>query len=362
MEYKNKAKSEYTLWVDIFKGICILLMVMGHAGSPFTTYIYLFHMPAFILISGYTYSGNKYNFIEYVKKKFFSLLVPMFLINICYILFYILLQKLGYYSYFQASEQITFSNRLKLLFFNLGTPDFGGATWFLFVLYAIEIAFKGISVISNKVKIKNLDVLISLLFYFLGWKLISKNYILPYYIDLCMYGLCYFSIGVLLGRNKAIDEYIDLKVMTILSMIVVIFFGSFYFKGQLPMNWPTRQFASLPIQFISSMAGIFLCYIISRILELSMVLGNLLKFIGQRTYSILVLHFFAFRMIFGSCIILKILDIDYLRELTPRYSSGLQWLYITIISVILSLVISRIAQINIISNYIINAKQPFRRL
>ncbi|WP_397334021.1 hypothetical protein [Paenibacillus sp. YN15] len=37
---------------------------MGHAGAPFTTYIYLFHMPAFIFISGYTYNGNKYSFFS----------------------------------------------------------------------------------------------------------------------------------------------------------------------------------------------------------------------------------------------------------------------------------------------------------
>lgn len=56
-------------WIDIFKGIAITLVVAGHAGSPINTYIYLFHMPAFIFISGYTYNGQKYTFFEYFKKK-----------------------------------------------------------------------------------------------------------------------------------------------------------------------------------------------------------------------------------------------------------------------------------------------------
>lgn len=55
-------------WVDIFKGIAITLMVAGHAGSPMNVYIYLFHMPAFIFISGYTYNGKKYNFVDYIIK------------------------------------------------------------------------------------------------------------------------------------------------------------------------------------------------------------------------------------------------------------------------------------------------------
>lgn len=48
--------------IDFAKGLAIILMVIGHAtleGGPVTRYlhvfIYTFHMPFFLIISGYSY-------------------------------------------------------------------------------------------------------------------------------------------------------------------------------------------------------------------------------------------------------------------------------------------------------------------
>lgn len=41
--------------ISIVKGICIILMVIGHSGCPelLHDFIYLFHMPVFFFVSGY---------------------------------------------------------------------------------------------------------------------------------------------------------------------------------------------------------------------------------------------------------------------------------------------------------------------
>ena len=41
-------------WVDLFKAICILSMVIGHAWGGMNDIIYQFHMAAFFFISGFT--------------------------------------------------------------------------------------------------------------------------------------------------------------------------------------------------------------------------------------------------------------------------------------------------------------------
>lgn len=43
-------------WIDIAKGIGIILMVIGHADAPrlLKNWIYGFHMPLFFIIAGYT--------------------------------------------------------------------------------------------------------------------------------------------------------------------------------------------------------------------------------------------------------------------------------------------------------------------
>lgn len=38
--------------IDIIKGFGIILMVMGHSGSPLTGLIYMFHMAIFFMASG----------------------------------------------------------------------------------------------------------------------------------------------------------------------------------------------------------------------------------------------------------------------------------------------------------------------
>ena len=47
--------------IDIAKGICIFLMVLGHTYfySWFNDRVYLFHMPFFFFVSGFFYSTKK---------------------------------------------------------------------------------------------------------------------------------------------------------------------------------------------------------------------------------------------------------------------------------------------------------------
>ena len=62
---------------DILKGIGILLMVLGHyftSESIIRVYIYSFHMPLFMLISGYFYKPKEV--MIQVRRDVRSLIVP----------------------------------------------------------------------------------------------------------------------------------------------------------------------------------------------------------------------------------------------------------------------------------------------
>ena len=85
-------KMEYKLWIDAAKGILIALVVLGHVlGAVFNQnydteirftcerlykVIYFFHMPAFFLLAGITWSNGDGGFIAYLKKKSRRLLFP----------------------------------------------------------------------------------------------------------------------------------------------------------------------------------------------------------------------------------------------------------------------------------------------
>lgn len=78
---------------DVLKGILILLVVLGHAYSyeygsaacwhthPFN-FIYTFHMPLFIMVSGYFFSSClKRGFLDNLKNKSQRLMLPWFVIS-----------------------------------------------------------------------------------------------------------------------------------------------------------------------------------------------------------------------------------------------------------------------------------------
>ena len=61
-------KTSRILWIDVAKGITIILVVLGHSSLPSTIsrFIWAFHMPLFFLVSG---GGNKLEEI-YVLRVF----------------------------------------------------------------------------------------------------------------------------------------------------------------------------------------------------------------------------------------------------------------------------------------------------
>lgn len=56
---KMNYHGERIAWIDIYKGLAICLVVIGHATGFFNLYIYQFHMAAFFFISGYAPQKEK---------------------------------------------------------------------------------------------------------------------------------------------------------------------------------------------------------------------------------------------------------------------------------------------------------------
>lgn len=71
-------------WIDIAKGLGIILVIIGHSGAPdiIRKYIYGFHMPLFFIISGYLYNTPKNGELkELIIKKSRCYLIPYFVLG-----------------------------------------------------------------------------------------------------------------------------------------------------------------------------------------------------------------------------------------------------------------------------------------
>lgn len=85
----EQVKRDITL--DISKAICIILMVVGHAGCPkyLCDVVYLFHMPCFFFISGLLFNEKYFANLSFgITKKLKSYYVPFVKWELLFLLFH----------------------------------------------------------------------------------------------------------------------------------------------------------------------------------------------------------------------------------------------------------------------------------
>lgn len=124
-------------YIDLMKGIGIILVVAGHAASPFSDWIYSFHMGLFFWISGYTLAIKELpGFPDFLKKKIKTILVPYVGYGLVAILF-------------QMRERAHYNTSIQLPEYLLGLAKGGSGLdtvgniplWFLQLLFIAIIFF-----------------------------------------------------------------------------------------------------------------------------------------------------------------------------------------------------------------------------
>lgn len=144
--------TERLQYIDIAKGLCILLVVTGHiiqfnfSGIGSTTafsFIYSFHMPVFMLLSGYVAALsqrriNRQETFIFVRKKFRSLVVPFFVWGLFITPFVVRQQRLA--DFFPTAKDLVLN------------PSCGA--WFIVVLFCIQLSFLLFKAISQRINIR----------------------------------------------------------------------------------------------------------------------------------------------------------------------------------------------------------------
>ena len=312
------------IWIDIMKGLLIALMVLGHCAAPFTKVIYLFHMPAFMFLSGYTAKPEQKKFFAYVLAKTKSILVPYIFWNVVFILFYNWLAKTEIYVLFPETYSVSLSD----FFSNAHTADLGGATWFLLVIYTISILYQGLFVLLKTIKGTRLTPFLAMGIGLFGFWLCQTGHYLPYMFDLSLYGMLYYGLGQFFSKYHVLEEHIPEKAMALICTAVIIIFGVLY--PQVMMNWPTRDFVGILENLVSAICGVYICYRISQILCGAAILTKLFQFLGKHTMTILIFHFVVFRLIFAAFVLIGVAPKECLRNLTPLNDWPFQWAEVAI--------------------------------
>lgn len=203
----NKAQgvhgTERLEFLDVSKGIGILLVVIGHhlEVSPWLTiWIYSFHMPLFFIISGWLYAHKKpvCDTKEMVQKKMRSLIYPYCIFSILAILFRLLL-----YIVLDSTPDESFAAMCQKTISTYGYH----AMWFLPALFLTEVV---VHQLENNKKITNWNrVFIYILLAVVGFSIseirklhkfgMNLEFILRYTGRVCI-SVVYYKIGMMFCR------------------------------------------------------------------------------------------------------------------------------------------------------------------
>lgn len=200
-------------WIDVAKGIGIILVVIGHSDVPFAShYIFWFHMPLFFILSGMTFKwiNSKDEYVSYVKKRINRLLIP-------YVSFAILIYVVT--SIIDISlHNLTLigalKNAIKVIY---GGKEIGGyfaVFWFVTCLFFTEIFFALIILLTKKMSYQ--IAIIVILYLIAHLEAIFIKLPLPWNIDVSMISLSYFAFGFY------IKKYIEILIKNIYFISVIL--------------------------------------------------------------------------------------------------------------------------------------------
>lgn len=309
-------KDERVKWVDIYKAIVIIAMILGHTSGIMTGYVYTFHMAAFFFISGYTERFEKKNMLDLFKSKICSLIMPYFIVNIVFLIFRMFMYLINV-QYLYYDEIITPSNLgyyAKLLIDVNWTSDLGGATWFLIALFFGFLSSKLLVYITNN-KVNIVTVVISCGLLFFSYKIFELRVHFRYFVDLGFASSFYIILGAFFKKKDLFDRLI-IKEKYLIYIGIFLYLYIFGKVLNATVDYPSRDFNNVWIDMSSSIVAIILLYNISLQLEKSRICSSL-EYLGRNTLGLLVLHFLILRTIFTVEYILGISDISVLKNLIP---------------------------------------------
>ncbi|WP_254411882.1 acyltransferase family protein [Dyadobacter diqingensis] len=274
-------------YIDHLKGISILLVVVGHfiqyntiesKDSRLFSFIYSFHMPLFMFISGYVayLSINErifQNYSSFLLKKIRSLLVPFFA-------WPLLVDKLFFNGNFQFNPYPRF---LELM------EDPRTGLWFLWYLFFLTIIYSAFLLISNHLRGKFKFVTdVCLFFTFLIFLVILKVVHVTDYVDSFIQYYGYFFIGIFIAKYTWLKEKIlDYRLFSFFLILFVLVVGFYSFGDP---NFHSMGI-SLLIKIVSAVSAILSSYfIINKITFNAIVDGCVTKW-GMSSIVIYATHF-----------------------------------------------------------------------
>ncbi|MED3564122.1 acyltransferase family protein [Bacillus xiapuensis] len=273
-------------WLDIGKGLGMLLVMLGHTNipSPIKTYIYTFHMPLFFFLSGYLFNFNKFpNIKTFVLKRTKTLIWPYLCFSFVAYLWFIFLFIL---------RQVDYDHNLLLpilgsfiatrkSFWTVHT----GALWFMNCLLCTELLFYFLSKVGRTKKFILMGLVFLSVLGCLYNKLVDKP--LPWSIDISLISVGFYGVGFFYKEYKMkLERYLSLNNFIFFLIInMVTGYLNFVYSGE-RVDFYNSSLGNIFLFYLSALSGIGAFMILIKRMKQS----KILQYIGENSLIYLAFH------------------------------------------------------------------------
>lgn len=275
------------VWIDYARVIGIWLVVLGHSfcSETMKLYIYSFHMPLFFLLSGIFWKNLTYK--DFLRRKLKTLIIP-------YVVFNLLVYGLNIVGILHLFPPPTITWHTPLIGIVTGYGSLCcHASWFIICLFLVENIYYGLN--KYLPKYKYLVVIL------LGLISLHTPPIKLWNISIAFVGLLFFWLGHV-GRKYTLQlaEYkiYYLLIIGLMTFIINMLFVSINGQVDLVFNIYGNYYS---VFILNALSGILMTFCSSIVLYRIFGDVQIVTYISSNLILILLLHPFAFALIYRLC-------------------------------------------------------------
>ena len=266
-------------WLDVLKGIGIILVVIGHVyqNSVIFNWIYSFHMPLFFFAAGWVYKEKPV--LVDLKRRLQTIVVPYFSFGLLVLIYWQLIERR-----FRTSDMGFLDSFLGLISGEYGKLDFNVHLWFLPCFFMTVVLFNILVNLGHKKAAYIVTTVMSLIY------IVIPLPELPLGIDRVFKYIAFYAVGVLVAEKIGEAEFVRSRLVKFLIAfcLICLNFLLAYKNLTVGIMW-----------FVTALIGVFACTMFSQAIDKNKVL----QYFGRISLIVLCLHGPIYR------IVIKVLSI-----------------------------------------------------
>ena len=267
----EQSRAERLPWLDVLKGIGIILVAIGHIYSNRTIFnwLYSFHMPLFFVAAGWVYKEKA--IITDLKRRIQTIVVPYFSFGILVLVYWQLIERR-----FRDSDMGFTDSLFGLISGCYDNLDFNVHLWFLPCFFVTVVLFNILVNLGGRKVAYIVSALISLIYVVLPMPE------LPWGVNRVFEYIGFYAVGVFLAGRET--KIVDKKIRT--GVVAVVLLAVNFFLA-------LHNLTTGIMWFVTALIGVVAMILISQLINAN----KILQYFGRISLIVLCIHGPVYRIV-----------------------------------------------------------------